>query len=454
MKIVIFLLVLSNSIKCYSQIEQVELKSKPNTSTQTFKYDSTIFDNTNMRDDDKVGGLVKESDLNYVKRFIGQEVIVLPKSHKYIHNDIYAFVGYGANYDGDSKFYRKFDMIQDIRTKVYNPVKGGDIGSYIDYLTDYNSLAGKKLKISDILHDIKFSANKPCYKLINESNEDIIYYYGQKSYLYNRMELYNIPEPFLVVGYFEKLKQTYLNKDFIFSNKNTRNKNTRNKNLIDNENLIDNNTGNNIDDFINSEWKCTKIALADYTDSKYQKITIILYNNNGNEIAMELKKFQIQFISKEQYIEQIENEQIENEKIEKEKRNKEKEKQENEEKLIAIKQIENEKIEKEKINREKQEKLIDKKNIENIKLAKANNEIKKKLRKENLIKKYGYEYGTTIFEGQVAIGMTKEMCIDAWGKPHDINRTVGKEYIMEQWVYNLKSYLYFDKSGLLKTIQN
>ena len=77
----------------------------------------------------------------------------------------------------------------------------------------------------------------------------------------------------------------------------------------------------------------------------------------------------------------------------------------------------------------------------------------KKLRRENLIKKYGEKYGTMIADGHVAIGMTKPMCIDAWGKPQDINRTTGTYGVHEQWVYNMKSYLYFE-NDILTTIQN
>ena len=59
-----------------------------------------------------------------------------------------------------------------------------------------------------------------------------------------------------------------------------------------------------------------------------------------------------------------------------------------------------------------------------------------------------------ILEHSVSIGMTKEMCIGAWGKPYQINTTTAEGYELEQWVYGLQSYLYFDRSGLLKTIQN
>ncbi len=55
-------------------------------------------------------------------------------------------------------------------------------------------------------------------------------------------------------------------------------------------------------------------------------------------------------------------------------------------------------------------------------------------------------------QSKVQIGMSKEMCIESWGEPTKINRTITSGSIHEQWVY-YKSYLYFD-DGILSGIQN
>ena len=70
-----------------------------------------------------------------------------------------------------------------------------------------------------------------------------------------------------------------------------------------------------------------------------------------------------------------------------------------------------------------------------------------------LIKKYGKHYANIILEGSVQIGMTKQMCIESWGKPEDINTTIGSYGRHEQWVYGDGNYLYFE-NGILTTIQN
>lgn len=87
--------------------------------------------------------------------------------------------------------------------------------------------------------------------------------------------------------------------------------------------------------------------------------------------------------------------------------------------------------------------------------AKRKAEIEKEERKykANLIRKFGEENARLILKGSVKIGFTKEMCIEAWGKPYDINRTVTSYGVYEQWVYDIGCYLYFE-GNILTTIQN
>lgn len=73
--------------------------------------------------------------------------------------------------------------------------------------------------------------------------------------------------------------------------------------------------------------------------------------------------------------------------------------------------------------------------------------------KASLIKKYGKKNALLILENAVQIGFTKEMCVEAWGEPYDINRTVTRNGIHEQWVYDIGRYLYFD-GNILTAIQD
>jgi len=74
------------------------------------------------------------------------------------------------------------------------------------------------------------------------------------------------------------------------------------------------------------------------------------------------------------------------------------------------------------------------------------------VRLDNLIKKYGVVNGKRLLESKVWIGMTKEMALESWGKPEDINVTITNYGRDEQWVYGSGQYLYFD-DGILTTIQ-
>ena len=107
-----------------------------------------------------------------------------------------------------------------------------------------------------------------------------------------------------------------------------------------------------------------------------------------------------------------------------------------------------------RIEEEKLEKIAQEEQYEREKLEQE--EIWKRKQAEKyarLTKKYGKNIAKEIIEGYVRIGWTKEMCIESWGEPDEINKTTNKYSVSEQWVYGSGSYLYFD-NGRLSTIQN
>lgn len=65
---------------------------------------------------------------------------------------------------------------------------------------------------------------------------------------------------------------------------------------------------------------------------------------------------------------------------------------------------------------------------------------------------------TLIRQGYARIGMTQEMAILSWGVPDDVNKSASKYLYSEQWVYKgskfNNSYLYFDETGKITSIQN
>ena len=86
------------------------------------------------------------------------------------------------------------------------------------------------------------------------------------------------------------------------------------------------------------------------------------------------------------------------------------------------------------------------KKIEEKEKAEAN-------RLSELTKKYGTNNAKLIMQSIVQIGWSKQMCIESWGEPSDINKTITSGSVHEQWVYGNNQYLYFD-DGKLTAIQN
>ena len=84
-----------------------------------------------------------------------------------------------------------------------------------------------------------------------------------------------------------------------------------------------------------------------------------------------------------------------------------------------------------------------------------NKELEEKI-KQNLIAEYGEMDGKRIYAKKVWIGMNKNMAMESWGYPTDINKTETAYGISEQWVYDKGNYnykyLYFENNKLV-TIQ-
>lgn len=72
-------------------------------------------------------------------------------------------------------------------------------------------------------------------------------------------------------------------------------------------------------------------------------------------------------------------------------------------------------------------------------------------RKSEIISKYGQELGSVIANGRVRIGMSKQMCIDAWGNTIVSNKIITEKGTVERLQYG-RGVLYFF-NGTLKRIE-
>ncbi len=98
------------------------------------------------------------------------------------------------------------------------------------------------------------------------------------------------------------------------------------------------------------------------------------------------------------------------------------------------------------------EKNKDKTIAERIQKFKMEQTQKRQQHLARCISKYGEERGTLIANGNVAIGMDKEMCREAWGKPLYEYRDQSVEHTLEIWNYGSDK-LYFENDVLKRITQ-
>lgn len=96
---------------------------------------------------------------------------------------------------------------------------------------------------------------------------------------------------------------------------------------------------------------------------------------------------------------------------------------------------------------ERRSKLAQAQKDNEYKRAKIQREREKKNQEETfkrkMIAKYGNTLGSIVGKKQVSIGMTTDMCKDAWGQPMNTYRTTTKYGQSEVWCYNYKTRVYF-----------
>lgn len=216
----------------------------------------------------------------------------------------------------------------------------------------------------------------------------------------------------IVLGYYEKIKNTYVGKNFVYI------KCVSNSYIYDNDRdeIISFDTNEQIRDILaGSLWKCTDISikLRDPKGSGWSSLDrrcpiILIFENPQYGKCYCYLEDEYGKILKDDYLYS---------------------KNDGPDLFLAKFQEENE-----------------------YKEYKTRKKLETEKRKVALAKKYGNTNAALILEGKVRIGMTKKMCIEAWGNPIDKNSTTGSYGTHEQWVYRGGSYLYFE-NGILTTIQ-
>ncbi len=117
-----------------------------------------------------------------------------------------------------------------------------------EFFSNYNELAGKYFIVLDVIQN---PSNQICLKLQQTDTKEICYF--------QYFPEYNTSFPFVVVGFYEKLKQRFVNKNFVLAN-NMINDNVRFK------------TG--------ETWKCIDVAITDDFN-----LSLIFQNSTGSKTS-------------------------------------------------------------------------------------------------------------------------------------------------------------------------
>lgn len=174
--------------------------------------------------------IICDKSLDEIKRYIGQEFFVIPKSER--------LQQYG------------YEMTRE---------KTG----YISGRIPYDELAGKTLRVVDVAYGGRTSYDRGYYlTLANESNNDTIYWeFSDSKYSF----------PFLVLGYKEKFEKMYKGKTFLFKG-------------LERDDLSDFNTGKPVLLKPGDRWIFDEIIInpmgGDLSDMRY-----LCSNSKGEHIA-------------------------------------------------------------------------------------------------------------------------------------------------------------------------
>lgn len=137
----------------------------------------------------------------------------------------------------------------------------------------YAELAGKYFKVLEIIKHPKAEESeylygkKSFFKLQEKESKDIVYYLYDSDFEHSF--------PFIVVGYFTKLKQTQIGKKFVL----------RGRNWVAGGTMAmtDMNTGKPVSYFESGNiWKCVDVTI----EEKYYSLSLVIQNEKGEQIPL------------------------------------------------------------------------------------------------------------------------------------------------------------------------
>jgi hypothetical protein len=382
----------------------------------------------------------------------------------FVGKDIDSYIGqkfYLPKVTGYTKEHGFHSFKKNLKGDVYEPIK-------YTKLTKYESVAGKYFDVLSVRRDTKAYKGDIYIELKDCDNGKILYFdYKNENSLF----------PFIVVGYYEKMKANFVGNTFLLDMQSPFMKNIDG---IKTENAYI------YERYMN--FKCLDYIIEE--NSSWEEF-LLLENINHSRIRLSARNFQrIENVSKSDFMTTKTIYELKQKEIEKRALYYKKEQEAIEMSMLEAKKL----IGKTIYNKTEFVYCVDNDNIETIekyipltvfeveygnsyypvkllfKDMKGNKYYKKVtfdktsnpqyefellFNLSDIRKQYPYINDFTwnlIKKGRVRIGMTEKECELSWGVPNDINTTTGSWGEHKQWVYD-DSYLYFE-NGKLSSIQN
>ena len=193
-----------------------------------------------------------------LQNFLGKDV------YKYIGQDLYLKEKYES-----SRKYGYSDFVIDYQYKGYS-LKENVYKCCDSYGSKYDDLAGKYFKVVAVHKHPKAEESEKFYLELIEKES------GDKVYFEYDTQL-KLSFPFIVVGFFEKVKNIVVGQKFVFAN-------------IVFESSTDIQTGDSITNTSNQRWECTDLTIV---ENNYT-LSLVVKNSHGQSTTI---SYFVRFIS-------------------------------------------------------------------------------------------------------------------------------------------------------------
>jgi len=284
-----------------------------------------------------------------------------------------------------------FNLDADIQTNVYKPVIATSPAKQIFLFTTYSALQNKLFKITNCIDTVNEDGTVCIFAFTMQDPDGVVVHWRVDS-----RKLHNYTCTFK--SYIQYMHDTYVNKKVYIK-----------KYSWVMPGYINPFDRKQYQTIPGQEWQCTDVTMLNDREKLFPRVALVLKNAEGISNGVTLNRTP--------------------------------------DSLLCISQIwtEQELAQYNKDQSKRHDALL--KTRKNKLLAK---EKQHPGYKQAMMKKYGSIYGEPIANGQVMVGMTREMCKAAWGTTKNIVQGTVNGKQLEQWIYNDNQWIRFDDKGFVE----